>query len=180
MRGRVWLGAVAFIALAGCERKAGEAPAPAHGRVPAMVAPARRPGLWEQRVSNGDTLQVGRICLDPEVDRKLSWWGVQATADICARNLVTHRPDGRWQFSSVCDLGSGGTVTTSGIVSGDFTAHYQFRGQSSTVAAAVPHMNGVRPLTVDAAWLGPCPADMKPGDLSLPGGQKMNMLVLHV
>jgi hypothetical protein len=172
---------LALIALAGCQKKTQETPAgPSASVTPQMTAPARKPGVWEQRVSNGDIVQVSRVCLDPDVDAKISWWGAQSTKDICQKNLVTHRPDGRWQFSSVCDMGSGGQVTTAGVASGDFASHYQVVGQSSTVGASVAHMNGTRRLTIDAAWQGPCPADMKPGDMTLPGGVKINLLALHV
>jgi hypothetical protein len=173
------LAGLALLALAGFQKKAEEAPAPTAQATPEMVAPARKPGLWEQRVSNGEVLQVSRVCLDPEVDAKISWWGAPATRDVCQKNLVTHRPDGGWQFSSVCDMGTGGQVTTAGVATGDFSAHYQLAGQSSTVGAAAPHMNGVRRLTIDAAWQGPCPAGMQPGDMSLPGGAKISLLELH-
>jgi uncharacterized protein DUF3617 len=180
MRKSIWVGVAALLALGACNQKpdtpatAGEA-----AQVPEMTAPARKPGLWEQRVSNGEVLQVSRICLDADVDKKISWWGTPATKDICQKNLVTHRPDGGWQFGSVCDMGTGGQVTAAGVASGDFSAHYQLAGQTSTKGAKASLMNGVRRLTIDAAWQGPCPAGMQPGDMTLPGGAKMSLLEVH-
>ncbi|THD81288.1 MAG: hypothetical protein E7812_04620 [Phenylobacterium sp.] len=178
---RVWIAlGLGVLAAAGCQKKTETVtPAPATAAAPAtpqMTPPARRPGLWEQRVSNGDYVQVTRICLDAAVDAKLSWWGQQATQDICQKNLFTHRPDGAWAVSSVCDMGTGGKVTTAGTATGDFASKYQLRAESSTVGAAAPQMNGVHRFVIDAAWMGACPAGMQPGDMTLPGGVRINLL----
>jgi hypothetical protein len=168
--------AVAALALSACQKKE-EAVPPAKSAVPpSQTPPKRKPGLWEQRVSNGDFVQVSRICLDEAVDAKLSWWGSQAGKDVCEKNLASSQTDGGWRFSSVCDMGTGGKVTTSGVATGDFNAHYQISAESSTVGAAAPQMNGTRKMTIDAAWQGPCPVGMKPGDMTLPGGMKINLL----
>jgi hypothetical protein len=29
---------------------------------------------------------------------------------------------------------------------------------------------------MEATWQGPCPADMKPGDMAMPNGMKINMM----
>nr|QQZ49522.1 hypothetical protein JKL49_21540 [Phenylobacterium glaciei] len=41
-------------------------------------------------------------------------------------------------------------------------------------------MNGPHKITVEAAWQGACPEGYKPGDMSLPGGIKINILDLPV
>lgn len=173
------LAAAAACALSACSRsndQAGKAPAPGAPGAPSQTAPQRKPGLWEQRVSNGDFVQVSRICLDAATDARLSWWGAQATQDICEKNLVSRTADGGWRFSSVCDMGTGGKTTTSGVATGDFDKHYQITAESSTVGAQTPMMNGTRKMVIDAAWQGPCPAGMKGGDMELPGGVKINLL----
>lgn len=181
MARRLVLCAAALLALAACSKEGEKAPAaPADAAKPAFepsqTPPKRKPGLWEQRVSNGDFVQVSRICLDDATDAKLSWWGTQATKDICEKNITSKTTDGGWRFSSVCDMGSGGKTTTSGVAKGDFDAHYQIEAESSTVGAAAPQMNGTRKMVIDAQWQGPCPADMKGGDMQLPGGVKINLL----
>jgi hypothetical protein len=165
----------AGLALAGCEKKAETPPAATAG---ATTPPARKAGLWEQRVSSGDRVQVSRICMDAAVDQRLSWWGAETTKGGCEKNLVTGGADGGWQFASVCDMGTGGRQTTSGTARGDFDRHYQVAARTSTVGAQAPQMNGLHKLTLDAAWQGPCPADMKPGDMAVPGGVKINLLDL--
>lgn len=173
---RIVLAASAMaLGLSACDKPAEQAP-PAKSFQPAWTPPKRKPGLWEQRVSNGDFVQVTRICLDAATDAKLSFWGGQATNDACEKNLASARTDGGWQFSSVCDMGPGGKITTAGVATGDFSSHYQVTADSSTVGAATPQMNGAHKMTIDAAWQGPCPAGMKGGDMTLPGGVKINLL----
>lgn len=181
MARRLALCAAALLALAACSKEAEKAPPakPAEAKpafTPSQTPPKRKPGLWEQRVSNGDFVQVSRICLDAATDAKLSWWGTQATKDICEKNITSKTTDGGWRFSSVCDMGTGGKTTTSGVAKGDFDASYRIEAESSTVGAAAPQMNGSRKMIIDAQWQGPCPADMKGGDMQLPGGVKINLL----
>ncbi|MBP6547122.1 MAG: hypothetical protein KA220_10425, partial [Phenylobacterium sp.] len=124
MRKRFWIVA-AVLALSACDKpaeKADTAAAPAF--TPSQTPPARKPGLWEQRVSTGDFVQVSRICLDADTDAKISFWGSQATRDMCEKNVFSARVAGGYQFSSVCDMGSGGKTTTSGTATGDFNSKY--------------------------------------------------------
>lgn len=165
----------AALALSACN-KPEKAAEPAKPFQPSSTPPKRKPGLWEQRVSNGEFVQVTRICLDEATDAKLSWWGTQASKGVCEKNLASARTDGGWQFSSVCDMGTGGKTTTSGVATGDFNSHYQIVAESSTEGAGAPQMNGPHKMTIDAQWQGACPADMKGGDMALPGGLKINLL----
>jgi len=175
--------ALVGLVLAGCSKPANDetaAPA-APAEAPAAKTksdplPHRRPGLWEQRVSMGDFVQASRICIDPSVDQKVSWWGQQSTRDVCEKNLINRKIDGTWAFASVCDMGSGGKTTTAGVASGDFNSRYLIQAESSTVGAEAPQMNGTRKMTIEAAWQGACPSDFKPGDMEIPGGVRINLL----
>ncbi len=175
------------LVLAGCNRnEAGsdaEAPAPVAGAETPLTGPSgaptpptRRAGLWEQRLSTEGMVQVTRICIDDALDARLSWWSQQATHEACEKNLVSRRTDGNWQFSSVCDMGTGGKTTSSGVASGDFASRYVITGESSTVGAAAPQMNGIRSVNIEAVWQGPCPEGFRPGDMELPGGMRVNLL----
>ena len=175
--------ALVGLVLAGCSKPANDetaAPA-APAEAPAAKTksdplPHRRPGLWEQRVSMGDFVQASRICIDPSVDQKVSWWGQQSTRDVCEKNLINRKIDGTWAFASVCDMGSGGKTTTAGVASGDFNSRYLIQAESSTVGAEAPQMNGTRKMTIEAAWQGACPSDFKPGDMEIAGGTRINLL----
>ncbi len=180
---------IAVLALVACNRNGDEAPpqgaeapgpaeagAPAGEQAAAPTPPRRKPGLWEQRVSTEGMVQVSRICIDEALEQRLSWWGQQATNEGCEKNLVTRRADGGWQFSSVCNMGSGGKTTTSGVATGDFDTRYVVQAQSSTVDAEAPQMNGTREINIESAWQGACPEGFRPGDMELPGGIRLNLL----
>jgi hypothetical protein len=141
--------------------------------------PKRKPGLWKQTVSASGMVQVSRICLDKDAEARLAIWGAQTGEDICAEQEV-RKEAGGWAFNSRCDMGSGGTVVSRGTAKGDFDSNYTVQVQSTTSGASAPQMNGVHTASISSVWLGPCPAGMKPGDMELPNGMKINMLTLGV
>ncbi|MFN3513586.1 MAG: DUF3617 domain-containing protein [Phenylobacterium sp.] len=176
--------AAAGLALSACgqrEDKAaatGEAPA---AQAPAAAAqagqpPARKAGLWRQTISMGDFTQSTRICLDAATEEQVSLWGGQESAEMCSQNEASRAADGSWRFSSVCDMGTGGRTTTTGVARGDFSTRYTVEADSVTEGAAAPQMNGARKMTVEAVWEGPCPEGFRPGDIELPGNVRMNLL----
>jgi hypothetical protein len=186
---RVLVMSLALVALAGCGKKeVGKAPAAnaqtsddhASGAVPAAPSPTapppRKPGLWRQTVSSDKTSQTTRICLDASVDKVMNWWGAQADKSACSENTITPRAGGGWDFRAVCETGPGGRTVSTGQASGDFGSRYTVDMTSVTTGAPAPLANGTRKIKIDAAWQGPCPPDMKPGDMALPGGMKINLL----
>ncbi len=183
----VLLAGAAGLALAGCGRQQvspGQPPRPAAAALTAQLAepapptlPKRRPGLWKQTVIGSGATQVSRLCLDADADAKLAIWGSQTGGSICAEQEV--RPSaGGWAFHSRCDLNSSGTVVSDGVATGDFNSNYAVEVQSTTTGATAAQMNGAHKISIQAQWQGPCPVGMKPGDMSLPNGVKINMLRL--
>jgi hypothetical protein len=82
---------------------------------------------------------------------------------------------GGWEFESVCSVpGAGGTVTSHGSATGDFSSKYVVKVHSTTTGSSIPQANGEHDIQMSATWEGPCPADMKAGDMLLPGGVKMS------
>lgn len=118
------------------------------------------------------------MCLDEASDAKMKVWGseMRAGRSDCAEQKVSRRLDGGWDFHAVCNMGESGTITSDGQATGDFGSHYTVTLTSVTSGSAYPQANGERKTTIEAAWKGPCPADMKGGDMELPGGMKINML----
>ena len=153
---------LALAALGACDRFDRDAP------------PSRAPGLWVQTVSSAGMTQQSRLCVDAAVEAAFGWWG--QTTGACAKPSVTRGPDGGWRFNSRCDMGPAGVNATTGVATGDFSAADRMQAETITTAAAAPQMNGAHKMTLEAAWQGPCPAGMKPGDMTLPGGMKINLL----
>lgn len=174
-----------IVALGACNRAddaktqpaAGEAAAPAKAPAAAdFTAPKRKPGLWTQTVTTAGMTQTVRLCTDATTEEKLSVWGGQSTRDQCARQDIRQGPGGSIAFESVCEMGAGGTVTTTGAMTGDFSSAYVVKARSVTTGAAAPQMNGEHDMTMEAKYQGPCPADFRPGDMEVAQGVKFNVV----
>lgn len=169
------------LVLAACQKKeetsaaTGEA-APAVAKAPAAPVgpPKRRVGLWAQTVSSQGMNQTSKICLDEATEAKMSAWGQQMGDGMCSKNVITPTPGG-WSFESVCSMGGAGTIATTGKATGDFNSKYVLKATSVTTGSSMPQANGTHDMEVTATWEGPCPAGMKPGDLTLPNGMTMNI-----
>ena len=171
-------GTAAALALTACQKKAETAQAPAAKPAPpAAKPPNRKPGLWEQRVQLGQVAQLSQVCIDAASDRKLGWAGQQPSDTPCEAAKVTPTPGG-WTFTSTCRMGEAGLVTSRGTANGDFGSSYKVDVVTTTSGAAAPEMNGTRRFSMEAEWKGPCPAGMKPGDMTV-NGMKMNLLSLQ-
>ena len=132
----------------------------------------RKAGLWEITMSSEQAPpQVTRYCIDAAVETRMHAMGNTDMADLCSRH-DTQRSGTTVTADSVCRVGpsqvTSHTVTT---LTGDtayttvITSHYD------------PPMLGGRAdskMTQDAKWLGPCGADMQPGDMIIQG-QKVHM-----
>ena len=77
---------------------------------------------------------------------------------------------------SVCQVGAS-TITSHGVITGDFNSAYTVKVTSTREGAAAPGMpaNGATNMTIEAKWLGACTADQKPGDIIMAGGRKINV-----
>ncbi|HEY3948532.1 DUF3617 domain-containing protein [Phenylobacterium sp.] len=143
-----------------------------------MGFPSRKAGLWEQTVSSDQFHQTMSMCLDAATDAKMKVWGSQMRGGKtdCSEQKITPRLGGGWSIHAVCAMGESGTVTTDGEASGDFGSHYTVDMTSTTSGSPMQQANGVHKVKMEATWKGPCPADMKGGDMALPGGMKINVL----
>ncbi len=141
--------------------------------------PSRRAGLWEQTTAmDGRPLGPAgktRLCLDAATDARLSLTGRRAAGAACEKPVVNRLPGGGVQFVSSCSMGAAGRVTTTGTVSGDFSTSYAVHSQTEVTGAPLAPMNGRHVIDVTARYLGPCPADMTPGDMVGGGGVKGNI-----
>lgn len=171
------------LALAACGKK--EAKAPEAGGVKIeqgaqgpveITAPQRKPGLWKITTTAAGVTQTMRLCTDAATEAKFSVWGGQASKDMCSQQDMKRTLTGDIEFSSTCDMGSGGKTTTTGVMTGDFNKSYTVNARTVTEGAGAPQMNGTREMTMQAEWQGPCPADFKPGDMEVAEGMKFNIL----
>jgi hypothetical protein len=175
---------VSLLALAACSKTGDKAPAAeasasasdanAGATAGPAAMPKRKPGLWVQTVSTGGMNQTSKLCLDEATEAKMSVWGQQAGEGMCAKNVITPAAGG-WSFDSECKMAGAGTIKTTGTATGDFNSKYVLKATSTTSGSSMPQANGVHEMEVTATYEGPCPAGMKPGDMTLPNGMTLNI-----
>lgn len=145
------------------------------GAASAQTYPARKPGLWKQSVNAGGHAVDSTLCLDAATDRQMSAFGQQMGSQSCTKTTVTPAAGG-WNFDSICPISGGGQIATKGTARGDFNSRYQVKATSVTTGARMAMMNGTHAVDITATWAGACPAGMVPGDMTMPGGIKVNVL----
>ena len=136
--------------------------------------PKRKAGLWEMSVvaANGKQAPVtSRVCIDAATDAALTSFAVGVTTQICSKRDI--RVSGSVAtIDAVCKIGdsvqtSHSTITFSGTTAyrAEARVHSEppFMGRSDSTAMQ------------EGKWTGPCPPDMKPGDLVMGNGVKINI-----
>ena len=139
--------------------------------------PPRRTGLWEitttiEKPGNLPAMTV-KVCLDSATDRDLMKHGLKFTDGKC--RSMTSRRDGKAMVIEA-DCKPGGK--TKAVITGDFQSTYQVRAEGM-----MPADGGDAPrpmlMTQSATWKSTdCPG-MKPGDMSMFGGIKVNIKQLE-
>jgi hypothetical protein len=139
--------------------------------------PPRKPGLWVLTVgTEGTPVHTMQMCIDAATDQIFHSVGTDLRAKHCAQNDV--KVNGSVVTSdSVCKI-RGTTVTT--------TATTNFNGDSAYHTDVKSHFDPAllgktdETMTQDGKWTGPCPANMKPGDMVLANGIKINVKTLNM
>ncbi|MDX2203311.1 MAG: DUF3617 family protein [Hyphomicrobiaceae bacterium] len=139
--------------------------------------PPRREGLWE--VTNvtekpDKTPKINmRMCVDKETDAELMGYGMKVSKDTCQRYDVVRKGQ-TWTIDSHCKIGPIST-TSKALVSGDFRSSVTVRVEGST--EGMPGTSGPQrmQMTQTARWVSAACEGMKPGDIALDGGIKVNV-----
>ena len=130
------------------------------------IGPTRRPGWWEMQelIRSGPTTEPVRrtvhICTDPAVDKVKSPLEVNLLGRFCHEKAV--RSAAGWTVSGGCES-SDVRITQQAVATGDLNDRYQV--EILTLMASPPSAAGAETrMSVDARWVGQCPAGKKPGD----------------
>jgi hypothetical protein len=175
---------VAVLALAACGKKeatdgvTGETTAPADAPAAMTAAgtgPGLKAGLWEMttKVDKMPQSITTKICLDEALTAKFTTDAgpMKQGNTNCSDQKVT-------RTGNVIDVTA---VCKDGAQTIDTKVHMELTGDTAykqTITATFdPPKDGMTDIatTVDGKWLGACSADMKPGDMIMPGGMKINM-----
>jgi hypothetical protein len=136
--------------------------------------PKRKPGLWEMRTGSPDgkkSSAASRVCIDTATDATLTKFATGVTSQICTKREVKVIGSVA-TIDAVCNI-SGSVQTVHSTIS--------FKGNTAYRADARVHSDpplmGVSNSTAtqEGKWIGPCPPDMKPGDLVMGNGTKINL-----
>ena len=135
--------------------------------------PRRKAGLWEMTMQmQGMPGGMGsRQCIDDKTDEALQRKAMEGGPQSHCTQSGVKRSAGGVEFQSDCTSPEGKSHVVARL-SGDMQAGYRMDNQVSFD----PPRHGLREahMTVDAKYLGACPADMKPGDIRMANGMTMN------
>lgn len=147
-------------------------------RAQSIDLPARKPGQWEMKMVTekpaGGPGFGAQMCIDAATDKDMMDFGLKMSKDSCKRYDVK-RAGSTWVIDAECTFGriKSATKTT---ISGDFQSSIAVRVEGTTEGfpGAGP---GPQPtlITQTAKYMGACANDMRPGDIMLGGGIKMNV-----
>ncbi len=142
----------------------------------AQDMPKMKPGLWETTSTTGG--QKGApahtsktsMCINEAVQKDMMEFGKSMGAQ-CSKN-TTRRDGNKYIGEAECNFG-GSTMKSQSTTT--FTGDSSYRVESR--ATFSPPMGGMSEssTTQEAKHAGPCPAGMKPGDMTMPGGRTMNI-----
>jgi hypothetical protein len=136
--------------------------------------PPRKPGLWELSTKiekpQATPSLVAQMCLDAATDRDLMDYALKLTDSSCTK--LTSRRDGKTiTIDAECSV-RGKVGKTKTVITGDFQSAYTMRMEGTMEGRKGPQ---TMLSTQTATWKGATCLDMKPGDISLFGGVKMNI-----
>jgi hypothetical protein len=113
-----------------------------------------------------------KYCIDAATEANLMNMGKGIMQQACARH----------DLHVVGHTGTVDTVCTFGKYTQTSHTIFTFSGDTAYQSQTHSHMNPAMPYggadhqsSIDAKWMGPCPPDMKPGDIVMANGMRMHM-----
>ncbi len=146
----------------------------------ALDVPPRKPGLWSVTLgmkgmpANMAGMMTSQHCVDASVDQMRNPVTGNARTEQCTKLTFDKTATG-YTFDSTCAM-DGGTIETHGVVIGSFDSAYQMDMTTKHLGNAPPGMPAESHMTIDAKWLSACTAGMRPGDVLMANGMKMNVI----
>lgn len=148
-------------------------------RAQTIDLPPRKPGQWEMRMVTekpaGGPSMTAQMCIDAATDREMMDFGLKMSKDSCKRYDMK-KTGSSWVIDADCAFGPVKSVTKT-TISGDFQSTVTVRTEGTTEGIPGAGSGPQQTLmTQTAKWTGAaCAEGMKPGDISMGGGIKMNV-----
>ena len=136
--------------------------------------PVLKSGLWELSRSTSqapETKRMTTMCLDESVQAEMRDFGLGMAKELCSKS--DRRVEGnQLTIDAVCKLGVT-TMTAHSVMTFSGNTAYHTEG---TATYDPPMLNiSKQNSSIDAKWVGACPAGQKPGDMTLESGQTINI-----
>jgi len=142
--------------------------------VQAQDAPKRKPGLWEIVSSsdrNGSEPRTVKMCTDAKTADLFSQLGDRASQKMCSKRDVQNQ-GAQIITDTVCTIAQS-QVTSHTVMTFDnptsFTIEVHSRYEPALFGRSETNSTQV------GKWAGPCPSDMKAGDVVTANGTKFNL-----
>jgi hypothetical protein len=137
--------------------------------------PPRKAGLWEITTSfeNPKSMPAftAQACLDPATDKEMMEHGLKM-AGSC-KQMTTKREGKSIVIDADCTVGGIATKSRT-VITGDFQSSYTVRSEGTMSGEGVKGQQAML-TTQTGTWKGAdCPG-MKPGDMTMFGGVKINI-----
>jgi hypothetical protein len=137
--------------------------------------PPRKAGLWDISTMvekpAGMPAITAQMCLDPNTDRDLMDHALNLTGGNC-KSVTTKREGKTLVLAAECTFGGKATRSRT-VISGDFQSAYTARTEGTMDRGSKGPQSTVT--TQTATWKSAdCPG-MKPGDITMFGGVKVNV-----
>jgi hypothetical protein len=139
----------------------------------AQDLPPRKAGLWQidMAMPAAPGPQQMRMCIDSGTDAEMYKMGMNAARGACDKPSI-NRNGSTVTIDSACKMGET-RMTTHAVTK--FTADTAYHTEANTKMDPPMPGRGEMKIIQDGKWVGPCPADMTPGDVSMGNGMKMNI-----
>jgi hypothetical protein len=136
--------------------------------------PHRKTGLWQitnAMPSSKMPPMSSKLCIGARTEDAMMSKGQAASKKMCSQHSL--KMEGNVAtMDATCKFGRSTTTTHSTIT---FSGDAAYRTETHVRYSPPLHGRAESVMTQDARWMGPCPPDMKPGDMIGPNGMKMNM-----
>jgi len=137
--------------------------------------PKLKAGLWQVNMTSGKAdghpARVSTLCLDDTVQREMYKMSTGMAAGMCAKHELKVAGNKVTTIAN-CDLGITKMQSLAVMtLTGNTAYHTEAR------ATFEPPLNGARESTtlIDGKYVGACKPGQRPGDMTLPGGQTVNV-----
>lgn len=139
-----------------------------------IAMPHLRPGLWEVTANNSPGGMSAQTCLDMAIQEEFSLYGSQLHSPFCqAATEVSRAGAERWTYTNTCVVPDVLTMHVNGVIEGDLRTRYThtMNTRSVNVMGGTDSDSHVE----RGRYVGPCPANVSPGDVMMNGVVMMNV-----